>query len=65
VSKGNPHCPDFTITLRHTAPGRTPLNEWSARHSELYLTTPNTHKRQTSTTPADPCFRLLGHWVRH
>jgi hypothetical protein len=27
VSKGNPHCPDFTITLRHTAPGRTPLNE--------------------------------------
>jgi len=28
--------------------GRTPLDEWSARRSELYLTTHNRHKRQTS-----------------
>jgi len=29
--------------------GRTPLNECSARHRDLYLTT---HKRQTSISPA-------------
>jgi hypothetical protein len=42
----------FTITLRHTTLGRTPLDEWSARHRDLYLTTHNTHNRQTSTPPA-------------
>jgi hypothetical protein len=42
----------FTITLfRHTALGRTPLDEWPARHRDLYLTTHNTHKRQTSVPP--------------
>jgi hypothetical protein len=35
----------FTITLRHTTLGRTPLDEWSARPRDLYLTT---HNRQTS-----------------
>jgi hypothetical protein len=45
---GPPHCRGFTITLRHTTLGRTPLGEWSARHRDLYLTTHNTHKRQTS-----------------
>jgi hypothetical protein len=34
--------------LRHTTVGRTPLDEWSARRTDLYLTTHNTHKRQTS-----------------
>jgi len=28
--------------------GRTPLDEWSVRHRDLYLTTHNTHDRQTS-----------------
>jgi hypothetical protein len=36
------------ITLRHTTLGRTPLDEWSARRRDLYLTTHDTHKRQTS-----------------
>jgi hypothetical protein len=39
----------FTITLfRHTTFGRTPLDEEPARRRDLYLTTHNTHKRQTS-----------------
>jgi hypothetical protein len=32
-------CRGFTITLRHTTLGRTPLDEWSARCRDLYLTT--------------------------
>ena len=47
-----PHFRGFTITLRHTTIGRTPLDEWSARRTDLYLTTHNTHKIQTSMTPA-------------
>jgi hypothetical protein len=35
-------------TQRRTTVGRTPLNEWSARRRDLYLTTHNTHNRQTS-----------------
>jgi hypothetical protein len=49
---GYHHCSGFTITLRHTTLGRTPLNEWSARRRDLYLTTHNTHKRHTSMSPA-------------
>jgi hypothetical protein len=42
----------FTITLfRHTTVGRTPLDEEPARRRDLYLTTHNTHKRQTSMPP--------------
>jgi len=48
MSSGPPRCRGFTITLRHTAFGRTPLNEWSAWRRDLYLTTHNTHRRQTS-----------------
>jgi len=33
----------------HTV-GRTPLNEWPARHRDLYLTTHNT-QQQTSMSP--------------
>ena len=47
-----PHYREFTITLRHTTFGRTHLDEWSARRRHLYLTTHNTHKRQTSMPPA-------------
>jgi hypothetical protein len=47
-----PQCRGFTITLRHTTLGRTPLEEWSAQCRDLYLTTHNTHNRQTSMPPA-------------
>ena len=36
-------------TQRRTTVGRTPL--WSARRRDLYLTTHNTHNRQTSMPP--------------
>jgi hypothetical protein len=39
-----PHYRGFTITLRHTTLGRTPLDELSARRRDLYLTTHNTQK---------------------
>jgi hypothetical protein len=42
---GPPHYRGFTITLRQTTLGRTPLDEWSARRSYLYLTTYKTHNR--------------------
>jgi len=50
-----PHYRGFTITHTHThthtrARGRTPLDEWSARSRDLYLTTHNTHKNH-------PCAR--------
>jgi hypothetical protein len=40
--------------------GRIPLNQWSARHRDLYLATHNTHKRQTflSTARFDPAIPL-------
>jgi len=45
----------FTRFLDHTqwrtTVGRTPLEEWSARRRDLYLTTHNTHNRQTSMLP--------------
>jgi hypothetical protein len=69
---GSQHYRGFPITL-----GRAPLDEWSARRRDLYLTTHNTHKRQTSMPPggiqthnpsnraaADPRLRRRGHWDR-
>jgi hypothetical protein len=38
----------FTVTLRHNTVARTPLDKQSARRRDLYLTTRNTQKRQTS-----------------
>jgi len=38
-------------TRRRITVGRTPLDEWSARRTDLYLTTHNTHNRQTSMPP--------------
>ena len=35
-------------TQRRITVGRTPLDEWSARRRDLYLTTYNTHNRQTT-----------------
>jgi hypothetical protein len=76
-SPGSPHLRGFTITLRHTTFGGTPLDEWSARHTDHYFSTHNTHKRQTSMPPggirtcslsrravADPRLRPRGHYNR-
>ena len=49
--QGPPQCRGFTITLKHTALGRTPPDVWSARRRELYLKTHNIYKRQTSMSP--------------
>jgi hypothetical protein len=40
-------------TQRRTTVGRTPLDEWSVRRRDLYLTTHNTHNRQTSMPPVE------------
>ena len=42
----------WSHSVRHTTLGRTPLDEWPARRSDLYLTTHNSHKRQASMPPA-------------
>ena len=39
-------------TQRRVTFNRTPLDEQSARRRDLYLTTHNTHNKQTSTPPA-------------
>ena len=39
-------------TVRHTTLGSTPVDEWPVRRKDLYLTTYNTYKRQTSMPPA-------------
>ena len=59
-------------TQRHSTVGRTPLDEWSARRRDLYLTTHDTHSRQISMPPVgfEPKMsagerpRLLTSWVR-
>ena len=38
-------------TQRRTTVDRTPLDEWSARRRDLYLTTHNTHNRKTAMLP--------------
>jgi hypothetical protein len=58
-----------------TTVGGTPLDEWSARRRDLYLTTHNKHNRQDIHVPggirthnlsiravADLCIRLRSHW---
>jgi hypothetical protein len=45
--------------LRHTTVGRTHLDEEPARRRDLYLTTHNTHKRQTSMPPVGFFFVLI------
>jgi hypothetical protein len=48
---GPSQCRAVANTLRHTTVGRTPLDEWSARRRDRYLTKINIHKRQTSMPP--------------
>jgi hypothetical protein len=38
---------------RHTTIGRAPLDEWSARRRELYLTIYDNQNRQTSMAPVE------------
>jgi len=65
-------------TQRRITVGRTPLDEISARSRNLYLTTHDTHNRQTSMPPVgfEPTIsagerpqtydlRPRGHWDRH
>jgi len=49
---GPPHSWGFLdYTQRRTTVGRTPLDKWSARRRDLYLTTHITYKKQTSMSP--------------
>jgi hypothetical protein len=48
----SPRYRSSTITLRFTTLGRNSLGELSVLHRDLYLTTHNTHKRQTSIPSA-------------
>ena len=57
---GPPHYRSFTITLRHTALGSTPLDEWSARRWDLYLTSHNVYKETDVGVPARIWTRNLG-----
>jgi hypothetical protein len=74
---GSPRYRGFTITHRHTTLGRIPLDEWSARRRDIYLTTHNTHKRQDIHAPGgirtrnpskrsatDSRVRRRGYWDR-
>jgi hypothetical protein len=78
VGQGLPIHKDSRSTQRRTAVGRTLLDEWSARRRDLYLTTHNTHNRQTSMPPVgfvnhdrsrrtavDLRLRPRGYWDRH
>jgi len=49
---GPPHYRRFVITFRRSTVDRTPLDKWSARRRDFYLTVYNTHQRQTSMLPA-------------
>jgi hypothetical protein len=51
----------------HATVGRTPLDEWSVRHRDLYLTTHNTHggiqtHDRSRRAAVDLHLRLRGHW---
>jgi len=48
-------------TQQRTTVGGTPLDEWTACRWNLYLTTHNTHKRQTSVPPVgfEPIFSAV------
>jgi hypothetical protein len=57
AAQRGPWPPRFTRFLYHTqrraTVGRAPPDEWSARRRDLYLTTHNTHNRQTSMPPSE------------
>jgi len=47
-----PHYWNFSITFRHTTPGKTPLDKWSFWFRNLNLIIHSTQKRQASMPPA-------------
>jgi len=52
IGPGPPHLRGFLDhTQRRTTVGRTPLDEWSARRRDHYMTTHNTHNREPSMRP--------------
>ena len=51
LSMASPFLRFLDHTQWHITVGRTPLDEWSAHCRDLYLTTHNTHNRQTSMPP--------------
>ena len=72
---GSPYCRVFTIALSHThsnALGRTPLNDWSVRRTDFYLTTLTTDRHPcpgeirtqnpSKRAAAEPRHRPRRHW---
>jgi len=68
---------DLNQTQRRTTVGRTPLDDWSARRTDLYLTTNKPSQETNIHAPsgirfhnpskrvvADPRLRPRGHWNR-
>ena len=55
---GPPQCWGFMITLRHTTVGRTPLDEWSVRRRDLYLSQQTDIHASTGFDPATPASLL-------
>ena len=47
---GPPYCRSFTITLRHTTLGGSPLDEWSARRRIPSLHDNTQHSEETDTS---------------
>ena len=47
------YCCTWSLSVTRNTLGRTPLDEGSARRRDLYLTTHNTQKRQTSMPPGE------------
>ena len=75
--RGPPHYRGFTSTLRHTTLSVTPLDEWSARRRDLYLTKKQDSQQTdihalggirtrnpSKRAAASPSFRPRGHWDR-
>ena len=52
ISMEHPFLMFLDHTQRRSTVGRTPLDEWSARCRDLYMTTHDTHNRQISMPPA-------------
>jgi len=64
-SEPRPHYRGFTITLRHATVGRTPLDVWSARSRDLYLTTHNTHNTHPCLWPRKGMKKFWKNWKQN